>query len=121
MANSPSANGKCRQKQVDAMKKGQPLGLDELMIVNPGPPGTETLFLGEDGSLYQAQGLGEKAEPQGTGQFLLGEDGTLYQVQGLGSNGAAEEATVGTLGEAQRRELGRFFLGEDGTLYERVR
>jgi hypothetical protein len=103
------------------MKQGQQLGLDELMIVNPGPPGGEALFLGEDGTLYQVQGLGEEAEPQGTGEFFLGEDGTLYQVQGLGSNGTAKETVVEGLGEAEGRELGRYFLGEDGTLYELIR
>jgi hypothetical protein len=103
------------------MKKGQQLGLDELMIVNPGPLGTDALFLGEDGTLYQVQGLGEEAESQGTGKFFLGEDGTLYQVQGLGSNGSAEETAGEGLGEAEGRELGRYFLGEDGTLYELVR
>jgi len=102
------------------MKKGQQLGLDELMIVNPSSSGTEAMFLGEDGTLYQVQGLGEEAELQGTGEFFLGEDGTLYQVQGLGSNGTAEEATVGSLDEAEGREFGRYFLGADGTLYEVV-
>ncbi len=121
MANPSSPNCKCQQKQGDAMKKGQQLGLDELMIVNPGPPGTEALFLGEDGTLYQVQGLGEAAEPQGIGGFFLGEDGTLYQLQGLGSNGSAEETVVEGLGEAKGGELGRYFLGEDGTLYELVR
>jgi hypothetical protein len=121
MADRSSPNCKCRQKQGDEMKKGQQLGLDELMIVNPGPPGTDALFLGDDGTLYQIQGLGEEAEPQGTGEFFLGEDGTLYQVQGLGSNGSAEEATVGSLDEAEGGKLGRYFLGEDGTLYELVR
>ena len=109
MANPSSPNCKCRQKQGEAMKKGQQLGLDELMIVNPGSPGTEGLFLGEDGTLYQVQGLGEEAESPGTGEFFLGEDGTLYQVQGEGADG---------LGEAEAHELGRYFLGEDGTLYE---
>lgn len=89
------------------MTMGQPLGLDELMIVNPGTPGADALFLGEDGALYQVQGLGEEAEPQGTGEFFLGEDGTLYQRQGLG--------------DAEGGEPGRFFLGEEGTLYEFVR
>jgi hypothetical protein len=103
------------------MKKGQQLGLDELMIVNPGPPGTDALFLGDDGTLYQVQGLGEGAELQGRREFFLGEDGTLYQIQGLGSNGLAEETAVEGLGEAEGRELGRYFLGEDGTLYEPVR
>jgi len=96
------------------MKTGQQLGLDELMIVNPSPSGTDALFLGEDGTLYQVQGLGKEAEPPGTGEFFLGEDGTLYQVQGLGSNGLGEA-------EGGEGELGRHFLGEDGTLYERVR
>ena len=103
------------------MKQGQQLGLDELMIVNPSSSGTDALFLGEDGTLYQVQGLGEEAEPPGTGEFFLGEDGTLYQVQGLGSNGSAEETAIEGLGEAEVRELGRYFLGEDGTLYELVR
>lgn len=102
------------------MKKGQQLGLDELMIVNPGPPGTDALFLGEDGTLYQVQGLGEEAEPQGTGEFFLGEDGTLYQVQGLGLNGAVEGLPAENVGEKEAHELGRYLLGADGTLYEVV-
>ncbi|MEK6801869.1 MAG: hypothetical protein AABZ34_04280 [Nitrospirota bacterium] len=93
------------------MKNDQQLGLDELMIVNPGSSGAEVMFLGEDGTLYQVQGLGEEAVPHGPGQFVLGEDGTLYQTQGLSSNG---------VGEAEAQELGRYFLGEDGTLYEVV-
>jgi hypothetical protein len=109
MANSASPNCKCQQTQGEAMKQGHQLGLDELMIVNPGPLGTEGLFLGEDGTLYQVQGLGEEAASHGTGEFFLGEDGTLYQVQGVGADG---------LGEAEAHELGRYFLGEDGTLYE---
>lgn len=69
----------CRQKPRD--EKGQALGLDELMIVNPGPPAEgDTIFLGEDGTLYQVQGLGDTEELQGVGQFFLGEDGTLYEV-----------------------------------------
>jgi hypothetical protein len=121
MANRSSPNCKCRQKQGQAVKQGQQLGLDELMIVNPSSLGTDALFLGEDGTLYQVQGLGEEADLQGTGEFFLGEDGTLYKVQGLGSNGSAEETAVEGLGEAEGRELGRYFLGEDGTLYELVR
>ena len=61
-------------------------GLDELMIVNPGSPNDGPtlqlgqVFIGDDGRLYQLQGLqgddffGELSE------FYLGEDGTLYQV-----------------------------------------
>jgi hypothetical protein len=112
MANPASPNCKCRQKQGEAMKKGQQLGLDELTIANPGSSGAEGLFLGDDGTLYQVQGLGEEAESQGTGEFFLGEDGTLYQVQGEGADG---------VGEAEAHELSRYFLGEDGTLYELTR
>jgi hypothetical protein len=89
------------------MKRGQPLGLEELMIVNPGSPSAETFFLGTEGRLYQAQGLSQAEELQGMGQFFLGDDGILYQVQGLGS--------------AEDIDPGRFFLGEDGTLYELLR
>lgn len=111
MATPSSSDCNCRRQQDAATSNGQQLGLDELMIVNPGPPGTDTFFLGEDGTLYQVQGLREEAKPQGTGQFFLGENGALYQVQGLGSNG---------VGEAEAQEPGRYFLGEDGTLYEVV-
>jgi hypothetical protein len=89
------------------MKRGQRLGLDELMIVNPGPPGSGAFLLGEDGTLHQVQGLGQEEELRGPGNFFLGDDGILYQVQGLE--------------EDEGRDLGRFFLGEDATLYEVVR
>ncbi len=101
------------------MRRGQPLGLDELMIVNPGPPDSGDLFLGDDGTLYQVQGLGQEEAPQGLGQFFLGEDGAVYQVQGFGLSGLAEHAQG--LDEDEGTELGRFFLGEDGTLYKVVR
>ena len=63
------------------------LGLDELMIVNPGsPPSTTTWFLGDDGGLYQISPLGEDATPEGAlgdaeplPSFFLGDDGTLYE------------------------------------------
>ena len=102
------------------MRKDQQLGLDELMIVNPSSSGTEARFLGEDGALYQVQGLGEKEAPQGLGQFFLGADGTLYQVQGLGLNGAVEGPAAENVGEKEAHELGRYLLGADGTLYEVV-
>jgi len=110
-------------KQEDEMSNDQRLGLDELMIVNPGSPGTEGLFLGEDGTLYQMQGLGEEEALQGIGQFFLGEDGTLYQVQGSGPDSLSElsESLGEGLGEGNGRELGRYFLGADGALYEVVR
>ena len=105
------------------MSNDQQLGLDELMIVNPGPSGTEGLFLGEDGTLYQMQGLGEEEALRGMGQYFLGEDGTLYQVQGSDPDSSSEPAeSLGEgLGEENGRELGRYFLGADGTLYEVVR
>jgi hypothetical protein len=90
------------KKQESEMRRGQPLGLDELMIVNPGPPGSGAIFLGEDGTLYQVQGLGQEEELGEMGAFFLGEDGSLYQLDGFGLSD-------------------RFFLGEDGTLYEVIR
>jgi hypothetical protein len=63
------------------------LGLDELMIVNPGlPPPMTTWFLGEDGALYEIRPLGEDAtreaalgDPERLPNFFLGDDGTLYE------------------------------------------
>ena len=105
------------------MKKDQQLGLDELMIVNPGSSGAEAMFLSEDGTLYQVQGLGEETAPQGMGQFFLGEDGTLYQMQGFDTGSSAKPAggSEDNLGKENGRVLGRYFLGADGALYEVVR
>lgn len=64
---------------------GRPLGLDELMIVNPGPPGIGAVLLEPAGGAPGAPGLG---------QFFLGGDGTLYQLQGhflLGHDGTLYE------------------------------
>ena len=63
------------------------LGLDELMIVNPGPALADTTwFLGGDGGLYRIARPGEGAtrgaalgEPEALPQFFLGDDGTLYE------------------------------------------
>jgi hypothetical protein len=87
------------------MAWGQPLGLDELMIVNPSASDPATYFLGEDGTLYQVQGLGAVATREGSGQYFLGDDGTLYQVQGW----PPTEDLQGS---------GQYFLGDDGTLYQ---
>ena len=105
------------------MRKDQQLGLDELMIVNPSSSGAEAMFLGEDGTLYQVQGLGEENTQQGMGQYFLGGDGSLYQVQGFEAGSSAEPAKNSGegLGEENGRELGRYFLGADGALYEVVR
>ena len=130
------------------MNSSRQLGLEELMIVNPGQPREEP-FLGEDGTLYQVQGLGGENEPQGLGQFFLGEDGTLYQVHDLGGENEllgmgqfflGEDGTLlqvqgsdpdslsepaesfdEDLGESNGHELGRYFLGADGALYEVIR
>ena len=51
------------------MRKDRQLGLDELMIVNPSSLGAEAMFLGEDGTLYQVQGLGEEAEQKEWGNL----------------------------------------------------
>lgn len=83
------------------MKRHRSLGLDELMIVNPGLPGAE-VFLGEDGAAYQVQGFAGGEDAAAMSGFFLGDDGHLYQVQGL--EGAPR--------------LPRFFLGEDGMVYE---
>jgi hypothetical protein len=91
------------------MAWGEPLGLDELMIVNPSPSNSDAYtgayFLGANGMLYQVQGLGVAEESQGSDQFFLGEDGTLYQVQ-----------SSGQIQDLQSSE--QYFLGEDGTLYQ---
>jgi hypothetical protein len=109
--------------QEDEMTKNQQLELDELMIVNPGPSGTQALFLGEDGTLCQVQGLGEEEDLLGMGQYFLGEDGTLYQVQGTDPDSLSEpnESLGEGLDEANSREFGSYFLGADGALYEVVR
>ena len=63
------------------------LGLDELMIVNPGLPASDTTWLlGDDGGLYQITPLGEDAireaalgDAEQLPNFFLGDDGTLYE------------------------------------------
>ncbi len=70
------------------MKKDRSLGLDELMIVNPGEPPSGVgrcpcqVFLGEDGSLYEIQGLDGADQYFALGEYFLGDDGALYQVVG---------------------------------------
>ncbi|CAD6879918.1 hypothetical protein [Methylomonas albis] len=103
------------------MSTDQQLGLDELMIVNPGPSGTQSLFLGDDGILYQLQDLAG-VEGAGAGQFFLGEDGKLYQTGDFQIHSLAEsgEAKASAPSAAESQTLGRYFLGEDGRLYERI-
>lgn len=104
------------------MRKDRRLGLDELMIVNPSSSETEAMFLGEDGTLYQVQGLSVEKAVEGLGQCFLGEDGALYQVQGFDTDGSVElgEGAGEDLGEDDVRALGRYFLGADGGIYEVV-
>jgi hypothetical protein len=105
------------------MRTDRQLGLDELMIVNPSSSGTEAMYLGEDGTLYQVQGLSEEKAVEGLGQCFLGEDGALYQVQGFDADGSSElgDGTGEDLGADDVHALGRYFLGADGSLYEVVR
>jgi hypothetical protein len=68
------------------------LGLDELIIVNPGsPPATASWFLGDDGGVYRL----DRSTPSRRGDRSLDET---------------------TLGQAE--PVPRFFLGDDGILYE---
>jgi hypothetical protein len=87
------------------MTWGQPLGFDELMIVNPSPLNTDAYFLSEDGTLYQVQGLGQIDESQEDEQYFLGDDGTLYHVQGL-----AESESL--------QNYRQYFLRDDNTIYQ---
>ena len=47
------------------------------------------------------------------GEFFLGDDGNLYQLQGLQALMTAEQGEAGLAGAPR---LPRCFLGEDGTL-----
>lgn len=68
------------------------LGLDELMIVNPGPaPPPASWFLGDDGGLYRIDHAGAARPGARRGEAALGD----------------------------AEHVPRFFLGDDGTLYER--
>jgi hypothetical protein len=70
------------------------LGLDELIIVNPGSPATATetsWFLGADGGVYR---LGRPTPSQSGGPPI-------------------DDAALG-----ETEAVPRFFLGDDGILYE---
>ena len=64
-----------------AMSRSKQLGLDELMIVNPGPRDGAAYLLGDDNTLYRVEGLAENDQPT---RFFLGDDGTLYEVMSPG-------------------------------------
>jgi hypothetical protein len=104
------------------MRTGQQLGLDELMIVNPSSTRAEAMFLGEDGTLYQVQGLSDERAVEGSEQCYLGEDGSLYHVQGFETSESREPAHNSGRGleKADDGPVGHYFLGADGMLYEVV-
>ena len=95
------------------MREERTLGLDELMIVNPGVSREEEgfqpgqFFLGEDGTLYQLKRECDVDPWRGLAGYFLGDDGSLYQVQEL----KHLPRSVGS---------GDYFLGQDGTLYQMV-
>jgi hypothetical protein len=64
-----------------AMSRSRRLGLDELMIVNPGLRNGAAYLLGDDNTLYRIEGLAENDPPH---RFFLGDDGTFYEVMGPG-------------------------------------
>ena len=73
------------------MTWGKPLGLDELMIINPGLPSSETYFLGDDGTVYRLQEIDD--EFPGIGELFLGEDGMLYRLEGWSLGNPAERSS----------------------------
>jgi|CXWK01.1.fsa_nt_gi hypothetical protein len=102
------------------MGKHTSLGLDELMIVNPGPPGGAAVYLGADGVFYRAPGVGRPSDPGVPEQFFLGDDGALYRVRGAGLAGLANGRGGRRCGCGCSGDPGRYFLGDDGWLYEAV-
>lgn len=102
------------------MTDDEQLGLDELMIVNPGTLGAQSLLLGEDGVVYQLQDFAEAGVPLGVERFFLGEDGRLYQADVAECDSLTGIAVPEAATDADKPILGRFFLGEDGRLYEWV-
>jgi hypothetical protein len=102
------------------MKNHRSLGLDELMIVNPGTPGVPEpggmdFFLGEGEILYRVEEPQAGQSLAGTAGFFLGDDGNLYHLEGLQAFLAQAESDPNLAGQSR---MPRFFLGEDGTLYE---
>lgn len=98
------------------MKQDRRLGLDELMIVNPSSSSLEALYLGDDGRLYEVEGLAEDERFHAWTQ--LEEISSLFEGQGIEENAIAlgDELDEG-FEEDKVRAVGRYFLGTDGTLY----
>jgi hypothetical protein len=83
------------------------LGLDELMIVNPGSGGAGGLLVDPDGRLV---GVSPGGEPGAAGpRYFLGDDGTRYETRPERSALPAGDAGVP-----------RYFLADDGTVYQTV-
>jgi len=72
------------------------IGLDELMIVNPGTPPERACRARNRGADY------------GGHRYFLGEDGTLYALRGDAPTGLGSTHGGGVT----------FFLGDDGMLYQ---
>lgn len=91
-------------------------GHNELMIVNPGnlsdeeTPNLGQLFFGDDGYVYQLQGLEQEEISQGLNEFYLGDDGTLYSLE--------SHEPLGKYETEMHRPFSGYLLGGDGTLYE---
>jgi len=78
------------------------------------------VLIGEDGAAYRLQGFSQQGETRGPGRFFLGEDGTLYQAEEP-RHGRSDQAGARPGRRARQGKelgLGDYFLGADGTLYE---
>jgi hypothetical protein len=86
------------------MTRRRPLGLDELLIVNPGPR--------RAGAIDRAQAV------------VLRQDGAVYQLQGCGPAIPGEccvtcgHTCSGPMGLTGARGQRPYFLGADGAIYE---
>ncbi len=94
------------------MTKRRPLGLDELMIVNPvhGEPRASLMLLGDESSLYELKSVGGGWGTQ-TGRLYLSEDGALYEVGDHARNRKSS-------GVSQSQFPSKFSLGGDRMPYE---
>jgi hypothetical protein len=98
------------------MKGDRRLGLDELMIVNPSSSSMKAMYLGDDGKLYEVEGLGEDEGFHGWGQ--LEELSSLYELRGIAEDSIAlGDELDEEFEEDMVRAVGQYFLGTDGTVY----
>lgn len=106
MARKRRPCGKCSGESLGGESSN--LGLDELMIVNPGTGAPPDLFVGDDGALYRVSASNEQRQLEGLGLFV-GDDGSVYRAE------AAPSGSGG--GVAGDSALDGFLLSSDGTLY----